>query len=97
VAKEGPIVNANNGVLILSESAGAYEQLKDNVIRVTPSDLEGTTRALYEALTMDPNERRRRAEALKKTIEEEDITIWLYRQFRDLRNLACQLPLQLTV
>jgi len=97
VAKEGPIVNANNGVLILSESAGAYEQLKDNVIRVTPSDLEGTTRALYEALTMDPNERRRRAEALKKTKEEEDITIWLNRQFRDLRNLACQLPLQLTV
>jgi trehalose-6-phosphate synthase len=46
---------------------------------------------------MDHQERRRRAEALKKTIEDEDITIWLYRQFRDLRNLACQLPLQLTV
>jgi trehalose 6-phosphate synthase len=97
VAKEGPIVNSNNCVLILSESAGAYEQLKDNVISVSPADLEGTTQALYQALTMDHQERRRRAEALKKTIEDEDITIWLYRQFRDLRNLACQLPLQLTV
>jgi trehalose 6-phosphate synthase len=95
VAKEGPVVNAKNGVLVLSESAGAYEQLKENVISVAPADLEGTTQALYEALTMDSAERRRRAEALKKTIEEEDITTWLYRQFRDLRNLACQLPLVL--
>ena len=97
VAKEGPIVSANDCVLILSESAGAYDQLKENVIAVAPADLEGTTQALYEALTMDPGEKKRRAEALRKTVEEEDITIWLYRQFRDLRNLSCQLPLMLTV
>jgi trehalose 6-phosphate synthase len=96
VSKEGPIVNARNGILVLSESAGAYEQLKENVISVAPADLEGTTQALYEALTMDPAERKRKAEALRKTIEEEDITAWLYRQFRDLRNLACQLPLLLS-
>jgi len=97
VAKEGPIVNARNGVLVLSESAGAYEQLKENVISVAPADLEGTTQALYAALTMDSTERRRRTEALRKSIEEEDITAWLYRQFRDLRNLACQLPMLLPV
>ena len=97
VAKECPIINSNNCVLILSESAGAYDQLKENVLHVAPADLEGTTQALYQALTMDPLEKRRRAEALRKTVEEEDITIWLYRQFRDLRNLACQLPLQMTV
>jgi len=97
VAKEGPIVNARNGVLVLSESAGAYEQLKENVISVAPADLEETTQALYEALTMEPGEKKRRIEALKKSIEEEDITAWLYRQFRDLRNLACQLPMLLPV
>jgi len=97
VAKEGPVVNARNGVLVLSESAGAYEQLKENVISVAPADLEGTTQALYEALNMNPTERRRRAEALRKTIEEEDITNWIYHQFRDLRNLACQLPLLMPV
>lgn len=96
VSKEGPIVNDRNGILVLSESAGAYEQLKENVISVAPADLEGTTQALYEALTMNPAERKRKAEALRKTIEEEDITTWLYRQFRDLRNLACQLPLLLS-
>jgi trehalose 6-phosphate synthase len=95
VAKEGPVVNARNGVLVLSESAGAYEQLKENVISIAPADLEGTTQALYEALTMDPAEKKRRMEALKKSIEEEDITAWLYHQFRDLRNLACQLPMLL--
>ncbi|MEE8469732.1 MAG: trehalose-6-phosphate synthase [Dehalococcoidia bacterium] len=93
VAKEGPIVNENNGVLVLSESAGAHEQLSENVISVAPADLEGTTEALYEALTMDMAERKRRAEGLKDTIKTEDITRWLYQQFQDLRNLSCQLPL----
>jgi trehalose 6-phosphate synthase len=95
VAKEGPIASANNSVLILSESAGAHEQLGEYVISVAPADVEGITRALHEALTMDASERKRRAEALRKAIEEEDITKWLYHQFLDIRNLACQLPLLL--
>ncbi len=97
VAKEGPIVNTSNGVRVLSESAGAFEQLKDYVISVAPADLEGTTQALYEALTMNMLERKRRAEALKRTIEAEDLNMWLCHQFRDLRNIACQLPLLLAV
>jgi trehalose 6-phosphate synthase len=97
VAKEGPIVSANNSVLILSESAGAHEQLGEHVISIAPADVEGLTRALHEALTMDAAERKRRAEALRKAIEEEDITKWLYHQFQDIRKLACQLPLLLPV
>jgi trehalose 6-phosphate synthase len=97
VAKEGPIVSANNSVLVLSESAGAHDQLGEHVVSIAPADVEGTIEALHEALTMDTAERKRRAEALKKTIEEEDITRWLYHQFQDLRQLACQLPLLLPV
>jgi trehalose 6-phosphate synthase len=97
VAKEGPVVSARNSVLILSESAGAHEQLKEHVISVAPADVEGTIRALHEALTMDPAERRRRAAALKKIVETEDITRWLYTQLHDLRQLATQLPLLLPV
>ena len=97
VAKEGPIASANNSVLILSESAGAHEQLGEHVISIAPADVEGITRALHEALTMDAAERKRRAEALRKAIEEEDITKWLYHQFQDIRKLACQLPLLLPV
>jgi len=97
VAKEGPVVSANNSVLVLSESAGAHEQLREHALSVAPADVEGTARTLYEALTMDGAERKRRAEALRKTIADEDITRWLYHQFYDLRELACQLPLLLLV
>ena len=56
VSKEGPLVNKRDGVLILSEMAGSYEQLSHYCINVSPTDLEGTVRALHEALTM-PEER----------------------------------------
>ncbi|MBE0479604.1 MAG: trehalose-6-phosphate synthase [Dehalococcoidia bacterium] len=97
VAKEGPIVSAKNSVLVLSEAAGAHEQLRAHALSVSPADIEGTVQALSAALTMDELERRRRAGALRKCIEEEDITRWLYQQFQDLRRLACQLPLLLPV
>ncbi|MCJ7522890.1 MAG: trehalose-6-phosphate synthase, partial [Dehalococcoidia bacterium] len=41
VAKEGPIVSAKDSVLVLSESAGAHEQLGEHVVSVAPADIEG--------------------------------------------------------
>lgn len=84
VSKEGPLVNERDGVLVLSELAGSYEQLGEFALPVAPADLEGTVRALHQALTMPRDERRRRAAALKRLVQEEDITFWLERQFRDL-------------
>ncbi len=88
VAKEGPTVNICDGVLVLSESAGAHEQLEAHVLSVTPTDIEGTVRALYQALTMPPEERKARAEALRSSIRSEDLTLWLYQQFRDIQDLV---------
>ena len=88
VAKEGPVVNTKNGVLVLSEAAGAHEQLKVGALPVAPADVEGTARALYEALTMSDAERKRRSHALRESIEREDITAWLYRQLTDISALA---------
>jgi len=90
VAKEGPTVNTCDGVLVLSEAAGAFEQLRENVLPVTPCDLEGTAEAIYRALSMSPEERSRRAAALKKSIEEEDIAWWLYQQLSDVTALALE-------
>ena len=87
VAKEGPTVNNRDGVLILSETVGACEQLGQNALTVSPADLEGTTQALYMALTMPPEERSKRAAGLKKSIEEEDITNWLLHLLQDAVNL----------
>lgn len=93
VAKEGPTVNNCDGVLVLSEAAGAFEQLGEHALSVTPTDLEETTEAIYRALSMPAKERRQRATALRKSIEREDVTMWLYRQLEDLTAFAREQPL----
>src|SRR5207245_5188335 len=90
VSKEGPLVNERDGVLILSELAGSFEQLSEQCIPIAPTDLEGTVRALHEALNMPAEERKRRAAALKALIQDEDITFWLERQFADLMAISRQ-------
>ena len=84
VAKEGPVVNTNNGVLLLSETAGAHERLQVGCLSVAPADIEGTARALYQALNMSEEERAARNQRMVETIEQEDITHWLFRQLQDV-------------
>ncbi len=88
VAKEGPIVNGREGVLVLSETVGAHEQLGKYALSVAPADLEGTAEALYTALNMSRKDKSERAAALRKSIEEEDITRWLQSQLEDLAELS---------
>ncbi|MCX6013864.1 MAG: trehalose-6-phosphate synthase [Chloroflexi bacterium] len=88
VAKEGPIVNTRDGVLILSESVGAYQQLKEGVVTLTAVDIEATVSAIYKALTMPAEERKKKAEILKAAIKKDDMTQWLYNQFQDIKSLA---------
>lgn len=88
VAKEGPTVNNRDGVLILSEAVGACEQLGRNALTVAATDLEGTTQALYTALTMPVDERSQRAAELKRSIEEQDVTDWLFHLLEDAVNLV---------
>ena len=59
VAKEGPLVNERDGVLVLSENAGAHEELGEWALVVNPFDLSGQADALHEALVMPPAERKR--------------------------------------
>jgi len=88
VAKEGPVVNERNGVLVLSEAAGAHERLKVGSLSVAPADIEGTARALHQALTMPSDERAARNLAMVETIEREDITNWLMSQLADVAALS---------
>jgi trehalose 6-phosphate synthase len=87
VAKEGALVNERNGVLLLSEGAGAVEQLGEYALVVSPADVEGTAEAIFEALTMPVQERHRRAAALRRTIEKEDVNLWLRQQLGDIVQL----------
>ena len=52
VAKEAPFVNERDGVVVLSENAGAHEGLGDWTITVNPFDIEGMAEGLYQAVTM---------------------------------------------
>ncbi|HZG66896.1 MAG TPA: trehalose-6-phosphate synthase, partial [Herpetosiphonaceae bacterium] len=92
VAKEGPTVNSVGGVLILSEGAGAVEQLGAASLVVSPTDIVGTADALHEALTMPLGERYRHANALKQQVADEDIAKWLCHQFEDIRDLLAAEP-----
>lgn len=84
VAKEGPIVSEGDAVLVLSQNCGAHQQLGRAAVSVPPEDLEATAAALERALEMPAAERRRRNLVLRESIEVEDLSWWLHRQFEDL-------------
>jgi trehalose 6-phosphate synthase len=88
VAKEAVVVSERDAVLVLSETAGAFDQMADDALAVAPADVAGTADALAAALRMEPDERRRRIARLRKGVEREDITWWLRRQFEDLAEIA---------
>ena len=50
VAKEAPLVNTRDGVVVLSVNAGAYEELGEWTVSVDPLDVEGQAAALEDAL-----------------------------------------------
>jgi trehalose 6-phosphate synthase len=87
IAKEGPILNRRDGVLVLSERTGAYQQLESGALVVSPLDVYGTALAIYQALTMPAEERRERAERLRALIEQQDIADWLCQQFETIIKL----------
>jgi trehalose 6-phosphate synthase len=84
VAKEAPLVNARDGVLVLSENTGAHDELGEWAITVNPFDLSGQAAALYEALTMSETERRRRLQGIRSRVAEHDIAAWIDAQLADL-------------
>jgi trehalose 6-phosphate synthase len=88
VAKEAAVVSERDAVLVLSETAGAFDQMANGALPVAPADVAGTADALAAALAMPHEERRRRIALLRRGVEREDITWWLRRQLEDLAELA---------
>ncbi len=71
------------GVLILSEFAGAAEQLQDALI-VNPHDTENVAEAIHTALNMPLEERQRRWRKLRAVTAEQDIGWWREQFLSDL-------------
>ncbi|HUN78012.1 MAG TPA: trehalose-6-phosphate synthase [Solirubrobacteraceae bacterium] len=86
VAKEGPLVNEREGVSILSENTGAHEELGEFALSVNPFDIQELADSIYAALTMAPEERRRRAEGLVEIVTSRDPGDWIDEQLADIRS-----------
>jgi trehalose 6-phosphate synthase len=84
VAKEAPLVNERDGVLILSENAGAHAELGEWALTVNPFDVAGQAEAINAALTMGESERRARLEAIRAHVREHDVAEWIEGQLADL-------------
>ncbi len=87
VAKEGPIVNQRDGVLVLSERTGARQQLEPGALIISPCDVYATAEALHQALTMPTKDREERAARLRWLVEREDISAWLCGQLQTIAEL----------
>jgi len=87
VAKEGPIVNLNNGSLVLSERVGAQQQLASGAIVISPLDIYATAEAIQQALSMNEDERHQKAKRLRWLIEKDEIVDWLDRQLKTVEEL----------
>ncbi|WP_336922125.1 alpha,alpha-trehalose-phosphate synthase (UDP-forming) [Aquipuribacter sp. SD81] len=65
----------DDGVLVLSEFAGAADELAQAVL-VNPHDIDGTKAAITRAASMSREERRRRMRALRRRVKEHDVERW---------------------
>jgi len=88
VAKEGPVVNQRSGVLVLSESAGAHEELGGHALTINPFDVEITARALHRALQMSRTERDERSKAVNQIVATNDVARWIRYQLEDIRSVT---------
>ncbi len=65
----------NDGVLILSEFAGAAEQMRAAML-VNPHDVNAVASALRKAVTLDPADIEAKMRALNRTVKREDVYRW---------------------
>lgn len=85
VAKEYVATRIDNrGVLVLSEFAGASDELKTALL-INPHDIEGMKENILRAIHMPASEQGRRMRPMRKRIAEDDVSHWSARFLADLR------------
>jgi trehalose 6-phosphate synthase len=88
VAKEAPLVNTRDGVLVLSENTGAHEEIGEWALTVNPFDVAGQAEAIHRALELPRAERRERLSAIQAHVREHDLARWVDAQLADLDRSA---------
>ena len=69
----------DEGVLVLSEFAGAADQLRRGAVLVNPYDTEKVAGAIYQAFHMSPRERKTRMRKMRRKLRREDVFRWCNR------------------
>ena len=88
VVKEGALVNRSDGVIVLSENAGAHEELQPHVLSTNPFDIMTTAEAMHRGIVMSAEDRKQRNNAARDVVRANDIARWITRQVQDIRDLA---------
>lgn len=78
VAKEYIASNIEkNGVLILSEFAGAVTQLQNEALLINPYDIEGVAEAIKKAIDITPQEAKMRIQKMRRNTQRYDVFWWV--------------------
>ncbi|PYK07048.1 MAG: trehalose-6-phosphate synthase [Verrucomicrobia bacterium] len=70
-------VDKNDGVLILSQFAGAAEQLKPGAVLVNPYDVEQVADTILKVFRMNDAERRARMKRMRRVVRDENVFWWV--------------------
>jgi len=73
----------DSGVLILSEFAGAADELR-TALRVNPHDVDGIAEAMDRAVSMPEREVKRRMRAMRRVVGKHDVHRWAQRFLSEL-------------
>jgi trehalose 6-phosphate synthase len=86
-----------DGVLVLSQFAGASRELRDALI-VNPYDIEQLADSIRRGLEMDPDDRRARMARMRRSVLEHNVYRWagtLIGDLADIRPSATVTPFRL--
>ncbi|HEY9497679.1 MAG TPA: trehalose-6-phosphate synthase [Terrimesophilobacter sp.] len=83
----------NNGVLVLSEFAGASDELT-RAVMVNPHDIDGMKNSIMHAIEMPKRERQLRMRQLRKRVFENDVTKWSSGFLQELASRRSAPPVQ---
>jgi len=88
VAKEAPLVNDRDGVLVLSRTAGAFAEIGEWTVGVDPLDVAGQADALARAIALPEGERRRMLQSVRASVRSHDLDSWAERELAELAERA---------
>jgi trehalose-6-phosphate synthase len=79
------------GVLILSQFTGAARELRD-ALMVNPYDVERVANTIQYALVMQPEDRQRRMERMRRVVQENNVYRWAGNLITELSEIRLDTP-----